>query len=129
MKGTLIAQRRFKVSETQAVVVVSMTAPRKVRGMPAFVVHFEISAAGRRAVHKVLGVDQFQALDLALKSIGRELDSERYRGLRWKYGMSPGDLGFPRSSDQKLPAPLVREIQAAVKDYRRRAKAQRKRKR
>ena len=98
-----IARRKLTFRGTQRTVTVSMTAPRKLRGKPAFVVLIGINGIGLRVIHRVLGVDEFQAIDLAMRVIGRELESKRYSGLRWRYGMNQRDLGFPRSDDQKLP--------------------------
>jgi hypothetical protein len=93
-----------------------------VRGKPAHEVVVKISGVGLPRTHKVLGVDEFQALDLAMKFIGKEFETDRYSALRWHFGMNSRDLGFPRVDDQKLPRSLVNDIEAAVRQFRQKRK-------
>jgi len=77
----------------------------------------KITGVGRSATHKILGVDEFQALDLSMKFIGKEFENARYSALRWPFGMKSRDLGFPRADDQRLPRSLVNDIEAAVRQF------------
>jgi hypothetical protein len=62
---------------------------------------YQIKAAGSETVRYMCGIDAFQALELAIRSLGSELEvlNQRLEGnLRWE-GDEKGWLGFPDRPD------------------------------
>ena len=60
--------------------------------------HYVIDGLGSSHTREVWGIDSFQAVQLAMQSIGAELYSSQEAksgNLRWSAGIVEGDLGFP----------------------------------
>ncbi|HTD21961.1 MAG TPA: hypothetical protein VK738_04870 [Terriglobales bacterium] len=98
--GAAIATRRYFVvgdrhNETKIEILVGK--PQPFPNASDFFCPVQLKGAGINKLSYAAGVDEVQALQLALKLIGAELDilNKEYQGtLRW-IGNEDGDLGFP----------------------------------
>ncbi|HXX19849.1 MAG TPA: hypothetical protein VEJ46_10630 [Candidatus Acidoferrum sp.] len=98
--GDVIATRELDVisdrGEAQKVQVM-MGRPRQLPDHTDYYCPYEIKGGGFRKVMYACGVDAFQALQLAMGTIGVELDvlNKQFGGkLRWECDAA-GGLGFP----------------------------------
>ena len=100
--GEVIATRRYFVTgsqDNQAKIVVQIGKPQPFPNAVDFFCPVQVTAPGINKLSYGAGVDEVQALQLALKLIASELEilNKEYQGtLRW-IGNEGGDLGFPRS--------------------------------
>jgi Domain of unknown function (DUF6968) len=98
--GELIAVRTLDLVRDQGPpsdVVVSLGKPQQMPGHPDYFCPYQIRGAGSEKVKHSCGVDSFQALQLALSTLGVELEvlnKELGGRLRWDCD-DKGDLGFP----------------------------------
>lgn len=75
-----------------------MGRPQQLPEQADYYCPYEIKGAGVRKIHYACGVDDFQAIQLAMGIIGVELEvlnKELGGSLRWECG-SEGDFGFPK---------------------------------
>jgi hypothetical protein len=98
--GEIIASRKFTLlleGKEPAEVVVLMGKPQKFPDHADYYCPYEIKGFGPQRVQAVGGVDAFQAMQLALSTIGVELEvisKESGGELIWDAD-DQGDLGFP----------------------------------
>ena len=102
--GEIIAIRKLSLlgddGETSQVLVL-LGMPKQSPGYPDYYCPYQFKGAGSEAVIYMCGIDAFQALQLAMRSLGSELDVLNGRlggNLRWE-GDEKGWLGFPERSD------------------------------
>jgi hypothetical protein len=98
--GEIIAVRRLSLLNdegTPSEVRALLGKPTQSPGYSDYYCPYQIIGAGSETVRYMCGIDAFQALQLAIRSLGSELDvlNERLGGnLRWE-GDEKGWLGFP----------------------------------
>ncbi len=100
--GVIIATRRYFLAgkrDNQPEIVVQIGKPQPFPNAVDFFCPVQLIAPSINKLSYGAGVDEVQALQLALKLIASELEilNKEYQGaLRW-IGNEDGDLGFPRS--------------------------------
>jgi hypothetical protein len=98
--GEIIASRKLTLlreGKEPAEVIVLMGKPEKFPDHTDHYCPYQIKGVGREKIMAVGGVDAFQAMQLALSTIGVELEVIRKDSgaqLLWDAG-NKGDLGFP----------------------------------
>jgi hypothetical protein len=98
--GEVIASRAFTMIRDQGAsseVLVSLGKPQKLPDHSDYYCPYQIKGVGDEKVRYVCGIDPFQALQLALSTLGVELEvlkKELCGRLRWECDSS-GGLGFP----------------------------------
>jgi len=93
--GEPIAQRTLTADK--ASVVVTIGKPLLYEGGPDYYCPYSIECLGEKKLSYAAGADAVQALQLAMKKIGVDLESlSRKRGVQisW-FPDTPGDTGFP----------------------------------
>ncbi len=99
--GAAIATRRYFVAgdqDNETKIEIQIGKPQPFPNTVDFFCPVQLKGSGINKLSYAAGVDEVQALQLALKLIGAELDiiNKEYQGtLRW-IGNEDGDLGFPR---------------------------------
>jgi hypothetical protein len=102
--GEVIATRTLTMLRDQGApseVLVLLGKPQKLPDHPDYYCPYQIKGAGDEKVRYVCGIDPFQALQLALSTLGVELEvlnKELGGRLRWECDAS-GGLGFPSDSN------------------------------
>ena len=100
--GVVIATRRYFLmgkQDNQPEVVVKIGMPQPFSNSADFFCPVQLTVRGINKLSYGAGVDEVQALRLALKLIAAELEilnCEYQKKLRW-IGDENGDLGFPRT--------------------------------
>jgi hypothetical protein len=100
--GEVIATRELTIAEDNspsAEVVVLLGKPQKLPDFADYYCPYQIKGAGTQKVRSIWGVDAFQALQLALRTIAVELEvlnKDLGGKLRWECD-DKGGLGFPDS--------------------------------
>jgi hypothetical protein len=100
--GEVIVTRTLTLLQDQRSptdVLVSLGKPQQVPGHSDYYCAYQITGAGLGKVKHSCGIDPFQALQLALSTLGVELEmlnKELGGRLRWECD-DRGDLGFPTS--------------------------------
>jgi hypothetical protein len=98
--GEIVATRKLSLLGDDggtSEVLVLLGMPKQSPGYSDYYCPYQIKGAGSEAVRYLCGIDAFQALQLAIRSLGSELDvlNEHLGGnLRWE-GDEKGWLGFP----------------------------------
>jgi hypothetical protein len=96
--GEVIAVRRlFLVDEPGREIWVRMGKPQKTPGEPDFYCPYQITGLGDEKPAASVGIDSFQAMQLALRSIGGKLmllNRNSDGRLRWECD-EQGGFGFP----------------------------------
>ena len=96
--GEVIAVRRlFLVDEPNREILIKMGLPQKTPGEEDFYCPFQITGIDDARPQAIIGIDAFQAMQLAMRYIGARLALlNRNNGgrLRWE-GDEQGDFGFP----------------------------------
>ncbi len=98
--GEIIATRTLvllREEKPPLEVTVLLGKPQQLPDFPDYYCPYQIKGVGSGKVLCSCGVDPFQALELALSTLGSEveiLNTELGGKLRWDCG-SNGDLGFP----------------------------------
>jgi len=100
--GEVIAVRRlFLLNEPTREILVKMGAPKKTPGEEDYYCPFQITGIGYDSPEAVVGIDGFQAMQLAMRYIGSKLlRLNRVNGgrLRWECD-ELGGFGFPVLQD------------------------------
>lgn len=98
--GDVIAERRFSLTTRdgqQTVVTVKLGKPVEFDDGTGYYAPFQLTGIGSEKIKYAAGVDAVQALQLAMKMIGANLNALRDPDsveLEWEAG-DKGDLGFP----------------------------------
>jgi hypothetical protein len=96
--GEVIAVRRlFLVDEPDREILVKMGKPQKTPGEQDFYCPYQITGLGDEKPSASVGIDSFQAMQLALRSIGGKLillNRNSDGRLRWECD-EQGGFGFP----------------------------------
>ena len=96
--GDVIAVRRlYLIDRPNREVLVKLGKPAKTPGEDDFFCPFQITGIGDEAIEAIVGIDEFQALELTVKFIGARLERlNRDCGgqLRWECD-EKGGFGFP----------------------------------
>ena len=100
--GEVIATRELTIAEDNspsASVAVSLGKPQRLPDSQDYYCPYQIAAAGTQKVRYMCGVDAFQALQLALRTIAVELEVlNKDLGGKLRWGCNDkGGLGFPDS--------------------------------
>ena len=99
--GDIVARRTLYFLSEDGVrhdVVVELGRPQPFPDPKDYFCPYRIVGLGPERLGRAGGVDAFQALQLALRSIAVELEVRDPGGsqrLQWEAGSVPGDLGFP----------------------------------
>jgi hypothetical protein len=102
--GETIAMRKLSLLRDDgppSEVLALLGKPKQSPGYPDYYCPYQIKGAGSETVRYMCGIDAFQALQLAIRSLGSELEvlNQRLGGnLRWE-GDEMGWLGFPDPPD------------------------------
>jgi hypothetical protein len=100
--GEVIAMRELTIAEDNtpsAAIAVLLGKPQQLPDSPGYCCPYQIKGVGAQKVRQICGVDAFQALQLALRTIAVELEvlnKDRGGRLRWECD-DKGGLGFPDS--------------------------------
>jgi hypothetical protein len=101
--GEIVATRRLCVVDDgkRKEVEVLLGMPRKLQGGEDYACPVLIKGLGNERIRSIVGVDGFQAIQLAIKFIGVELNAHGKTGkhIQWEGSGKEGDLGFPLSGD------------------------------
>ena len=96
--GEVIAVRRlFLVGEPDREILVKMGSPQKTPGEQDFYCPFQITGVGDDRPQAIVGIDAFQAMQLAMQFIGgtlMQLNRKNDGRLRWECD-EQGGFGFP----------------------------------
>jgi hypothetical protein len=96
--GEVVATRTLSVidGENRKEVKVLLGKPRKSSDGDDYACPVQIRGLGNEKIRSVVGVDAFQAIQLAMKYIAVELHAHAQTGehIQWE-GSNEGDLGFP----------------------------------
>lgn len=109
--GSLVCKREFVIAGSGRSASVSLYAPER-HADDEWRCKVEYRIGRKRARQTIIGVDGFQALQLALKCIRRRLD-ESELPLSW-IGGENGDLGFPRMVPTALGHAFARRIDELI---------------
>jgi len=98
--GDVMAVRELSLSEggtDHRVVLVKLGMPRQLPDSTCYFVPFQITGVGSEKIRYEAGVDAFQAIQLAMQTLGvylNKINQDVSGGLTWEGG-DVGDLGFP----------------------------------
>jgi uncharacterized protein DUF6968 len=102
--GEIIAVRKLSLLRdggAPSEILALLGKPKQTPGFQDYYCPYQIKGAGSEGVRYMCGIDAFQALELAIRSLGGELDAFNQRlggNLRWE-GDEKGWLGFPDRPD------------------------------
>lgn len=109
--GRLVAERQYRVG--QAKVLVQIGTPHRATWKRDFYCPFRIVVGRRTELHRVYGVDAFQALMLAFDAIKVLLETS-HPDITWAGAERPGDAGISRRLPSFLGLAFERELERLV---------------